>query len=506
MTHNCGSADCTGATWVSHPTVQFDWPGVGTNPSPDCHNGDPFSPPEGDDTLTCSVLLDDGVTTATDTVHILVDNTPPTAPAGVASVPASPFGWWGTTPLAINFTWSDPTPAGVTAVSGVNPDDCQESVPYTDGDTGTLGTLVAAGCRDRAGNFATAQGFPVLFDNTPPHDVHGTPSRPPDHAGWYTHDVALQFDGQDDESGVDEPCDKITYSGPDSANAPVTGGCQDKAGNRSNVTETIKYDATKPVISGASADRAPDHGDWYNHPVTFSFHGSDATSGNTTCGTATYSGPDDSTAQVVGNCSDAAGNTAFKGVTFKYDSSPPAKSKVYAVPANKSVGLSWAPPSDGESFVVRRTPAIGPQVATVVYRGSKHDYLDSGLKNGAKYNYTVTTLDAAGNTSDAGISSVPDGSTLRPFIDTEVTQPPLLTWKKVRRATYYNVQVFKGRKKVLSIWPKTPQLQLKSSWKYQGHKYKLSSGLYRWYVWPGLGRLTAHRYGELVGSSTFRVK
>src|SRR5690242_7494218 len=195
MTHTCGGADCTGVTWASHPTVQFDWPGVGTNPSPDCHNGDAFSPPEGDDTLTCSVLLDDGVTTATDTVHILVDNTPPTAPAGVASVPPSPFGWWATPPT-INFTWTDPTPAGVTAVSGVNPDDCEQSVPYTGGDTGTLGTLVAAGCRDRAGNLATAQGFPVLFDNTPPHDVHGTPSRAPDHDGWYSHDVTFQFDGQ----------------------------------------------------------------------------------------------------------------------------------------------------------------------------------------------------------------------------------------------------------------------------------------------------------------------
>jgi hypothetical protein len=420
-------------------------------------------------------------------------------------VPAGPFGWWSATPLTINFAWSDPVPVGVTDVSGVNPADCKVSVAYTGGNTTALGTLVPADCADKAGNRATAEGFPVLFDTTPPHDVHGT-SRPPDHDGWYTHDVTFQFDGQDDESGIDEPCDSVSYAGPDSASAPVTGGCKDKAGNRTDATETIKYDATKPAVSGATADRAPDHGDWYNHPVTFSFHGSDVTSGNTTCGTATYSGPDDGTAQVTGRCTDAAGNAASKAVAFKYDSSAPAKSKVFAVPANKSVSLSWAPPSDGESFLVKRTPAIGAPVATVVYRGTKHDYLDTGVKNGAKYNYTVTTIDPAGNSSDAMISSVPDGSTLRPFIDSEMTQPPLLTWKKVRRATYYNVQVFKGRKKVLSIWPRTPKLQLKSSWRYRGHKYKVSSGLYRWYVWPGLGRLAAHRYGALVGSSTFRIK
>ena len=140
-------------------------------------------------------------------------------------MPASPFGWWGTTPLAINFNWSDPAPAPGVAVSGVDPANCQASVPYTGGDTNTLGELVTPSCRDLAGNRATAQGFPVLFDNTPPHDVHGTPDRSPDHAGWYTHDVAFQFDGQDDESGVDEPCDSVTYAGPDSVSAPVTGGC-----------------------------------------------------------------------------------------------------------------------------------------------------------------------------------------------------------------------------------------------------------------------------------------
>src|SRR3954468_21343635 len=103
VTHDCGTADCTGATWVSQPTVAFSWPATATDPSDGCNNGQPISPPEGDDTLVCSVTLEDGVTVAKDTVHIKVDNTPPTAAPGVASVPASPFGWWRTTPLAIDF-------------------------------------------------------------------------------------------------------------------------------------------------------------------------------------------------------------------------------------------------------------------------------------------------------------------------------------------------------------------------------------------------------------------
>ena len=101
----------------------------------------------------------------------------------------------------------------------------------------------------------------------------------------------------------------------------------------------------------------------------------------------------------------------------------------------------------------------------------------------------------------SGVSAVPDGSTLRPFIDTEVSNPPLLSWQKVKKATYYNLQLYKGRKKILSVWPKTPGLQLKKTWKFQRHRYSLSKGLYRWYVWPGLGRQSAHRYGTLMGSS-----
>jgi hypothetical protein len=74
----------------------------------------------------------------------------------------------------------------------------------------------------------------------------------------------------------------------------------------------------------------------------------------------------------------------------------------------------------------------------------------------------------------------------------------------VRRARYYNLQLFKGRKKILSTWPKRSVLQLKASWRYNRHRHRLTSGLYRWYVWPGYGPMSRHRYGQLVGSSTFR--
>jgi hypothetical protein len=174
------------------------------------------------------------------------------------------------------------------------------------------------------------------------------------------------------------------------------------------------------------------------------------------------------------------------------------------VPANKSIDLSWVGPSDADSYSITRAPAIGATAPTLIYQGSASHFVDSGLQNGAKYNYLITTYDAAGNSSVSGVSAVPDGSTLRPFIDTEVHAPPRLSWQRVRKARYYNIQLFKGRKKVLSAWPKHANLQLKSTWKYNGHRYTLKPGLYRWYVWPGIGATSRHKYGNLVGSSTFR--
>ncbi len=150
-------------------------------------------------------------------------------------------------------------------------------VPYSGGSRHD----VASTCQDRAGNVAPAAGFPVKFDNTPPQNVDGTPDRAPDGAAaWYTHAVTYAFSGTDPSPGSGMgPCDTVTYTGPDTPAASVTGGCSDNAGNRTDASDVFHYDATKPVVSGAAADRAPDHNGWYTHPVAFSFQGTDPTSG-----------------------------------------------------------------------------------------------------------------------------------------------------------------------------------------------------------------------------------
>jgi hypothetical protein len=58
---------------------------------------------------------------------------------------------------------------------------------------------------------------------------------------------------------------------------------------------------------------------------------------------------------------------------------------------------------------------------------------------------------------------------------------------------------------VLSAWPVRASFQLPRSWVYNGRRYRLRPGVYRWYVWPGIGRISANRYGALLGSSSFVV-
>ena len=74
---------------------------------------------------------------------------------------------------------------------------------------------------------------------------------------------------------------------------------------------------------------------------------------------------------------------------------------------------------------------------------------------------------------------------LSPRADAVVSKPPLLRWTDVGGATHYNVQVWRGNRKILSRWPAEPGLQLRRTWRYRGHWYSLRAARYRWYVWPG---------------------
>ena len=75
----------------------------------------------------------------------------------------------------------------------------------------------------------------------------------------------------------------------------------------------------------------------------------------------------------------------------------------------------------------------------------------------------------------------------------------MLRWTPVRGARYYNVQLFRKGRKILSAWPRRAHFQLERRWRFKGRKRKLADGDYRWIVWPG--RAAAPTAGTASGSA-----
>ena len=328
-----------------------------------------------------------------------------------------------------------------------------------------------------------------------------------DCASWHSSNVTLRWTVSpppDATSG----CDTVTIR----SDTPASGArvsCTAYWGldfsQFAGYTATVRVDKTPPKVTGATPARPPDYGGWYNHPVAFAFQGNDALSGLAGCDSIVYSGPDGAGGPVTGGCRDVAGNRATASFPINYDASPPAPPQVQALPGNRGVRVSWIAPPDASQVVVSRSGPTSSAAAKTIYRGHGDAVRDHGLKNGVRYRYTVTVLDQAGNRSSAGITAMPTSSTLRPLTGSVVSAPPRLTWKAVQSASYYNVQLFRGKHKVLSAWPHGNHLQLKPSWRLGHRSQRLRSGTYKWYVWPGYGARPEHRYGSLVGQSSFRV-
>ena len=73
------------------------------------------------------------------------------------------------------------------------------------------------------------------------------------------------------------------------------------------------------------------------------------------------------------------------------------------------------------------------------------------------------------------------------------------------KAAYYNLQLFRSGRKVLTAWPSRPRYTLPRTWRLNGRTHRLIAGVYRWYVWPGYGPPAQHRYGRLLAKGKVTV-
>jgi hypothetical protein len=314
--------------------------------------------------------------------------------------------------------------------------------------------------------------------------------------GWYVSNVSVSWQFDPTPTTV-SGC----FVGTITAEGHTHIACTASWGGPSiNYPLDIYIDKTPPKVHGVPS-RTPDANGWYDKPVSFTFAGTDETSGVAACSSTSYSGPANGNASVAGTCRDNAGNTGRGAYGFSYDATPPTVGAVTAKHGNRSVSLKWTASADTQ--VCQITRAAGASApAKVVYRGTGKAYRDKGLRVGTQYRYTVTAFDRAANAAKSTLAVTATGRLINPVPGQRVTSPMHLTWLPVKGASYYNVQLIRD-KRILSAWPKRTSLKLQRSWVYHGHRYRLRPGVYRWYVWPGFKKRALADYGRLLGSSSF---
>jgi hypothetical protein len=328
--------------------------------------------------------------------------------------------------------------------------------------------------------------------------------------GWYrgsTHgnNVVLHWLVSSDATNTSPDCQPaITLAGPTTG---VTKSCWAENGDGKTTVETkvIKIDADPPAGVIASLSRGPDFNGWYNHPVAISWGGSDATSGIAGCTSLTYNGPDVGGGAVSGGCTDAAGNTALAPLALNYDATPPALDKVSIASGAGVDVVHWSSSSPADTILVRRA-ARGSKTEKTVFQGSAASFADKKIQNSLEYVYEVQAYDQAGNWSQkVSAVALPKVLTLRktPYIP-RAARKPILRWAAVRGARYYHVQLFRGSKRILALWPSGHEVGLPAAWKWAGKRYRLGPGRYRWYVWAGLGKRSFANY-KTIGSAQFIV-
>jgi hypothetical protein len=324
--------------------------------------------------------------------------------------------------------------------------------------------------------------------------------------GWFRTTVTLNWSFVDPESIITSTvgCDSKTLTA-DTAGTQFTCSVESDGGT-TTVTAKIKLDKTPPTIA-ATAERTADANGWYNRPLTVSFSGADITSGLAGCSpSSVYGGPDNAGASVAGSCTDNAGNAAAAALSFKYDATAPTLFAVTKKLGNRMADVSWRKSTDTQIVEVFRVPGRAGQGETVVYQGTETGFRDTGLAVGRKYEYRVIGVDEAANRAEHKVDLVATGPLLSPAPAERVTSPPTLVWTPVRKASYYNVQLYRGGRRVMSAWPDRTSYRLRRTWLYKGRRYRLRPGLYRWYVWPGYGRISDARYPRRpLGGSTFVV-
>jgi hypothetical protein len=262
-----------------------------------------------------------------------------------------------------------------------------------------------------------------------------------------------------------------------------------------------------PTLTGTAGDD-----NWFTSKVVVKWTYSGETS---TQGCDTQELTTDTPGTTLSCTATAPGEVVTSTVTVHIDQTPPTA--VAATPARPpDAGLFYTAPlpiswsaTDATSGIATCTQLTysGPEGPAVAPTGTCRDRAGN-VSAPLPFVFTYGTPPAPAPVV-ATATAVPPTSTTGPMGSSPAakakTKRPTLTWGARAKVKYYNLQLFRNGRKILSAWPTVAHYTLKPSWRYRGRTYKLDPGRYRWYVWPGYGPRSAHRYGRLVTKGVVTV-
>lgn len=258
-----------------------------------CTDGSTTVENEGADQPVTGTAVDIADNSATKTVNVHIDGTPPTISASPA--PAPNVAGWNNSDVTVSFQCAD-------SLSGV--DTCTSPVALTDegADQTAEGSVT-----DLAGNSASTTSAAINIDKTAP-TIDGSRSPLANGAGWNNSSVTVSFSCDDTLSGV-LSCQEPVLLGSEGAGQYAEGTAYDLADNsQTTAVENINIDLTSPSIS-AAASPSPNAAGWNSSDVTVSFTCSDALSGVDSCTSPVFLTGDGAGQTVPGTATDKAGNS-----------------------------------------------------------------------------------------------------------------------------------------------------------------------------------------------------
>jgi hypothetical protein len=449
--------------------------------------------------------------------------------APTVTITSGPSGETTSTTAAFSFTASQDGATFECELDGGSDQPCTSPVTYSNLDSGEHRFRVRATADGRTGDRAERAWTitPLADDTTPPvvTTPNGVTAEADGPGGARVTFIVTATDAGAPLPGSAISCSPASGSTFGLGSTTVQCTAKDAAGNQGKGSFTVTVrDTTAPAINAPdfSVTATSAGGIRRTDPAMEQYLGGVSATDLVSQPTVTNNSPDVlpvGKTEVTFTARDAAGNTARKQSTVTVlpvgtpapalDLRPPGDvRRALARPGDHLVRLSWvAPTRDFHHVTITRSLTARGAKAKVVYRGAQRTFVDRRLSNGTLYRYVIVAFDRAGNRSKGVVVTARPRAILlaRPTAGARVTAPPLLVWAPVRTASYFNVQLWRGKTKLLSVWPNAARYRLARTWSYEGQARRLAPGVYTWYVWPGLGPRSQARYGAMLGSSTFVV-